>query len=143
MQYFIDTNIFLRVLIKENEKSFNDCFNLLNLIRQKKIKAFTSSLILSEIVWTLLSFYKFSKNRIIKVLKGILNLRGLRFIDDFNSKLALDFYQSHNIKFIDALITSISKINKKAMTIVSYDRDFDKLKIIRKEPKEILKNFTS
>lgn len=41
MRYFIDTNIFLRVL-KEDNKTFKDCFDFLDMIRDGKIKAFTS-----------------------------------------------------------------------------------------------------
>jgi predicted nucleic acid-binding protein len=53
--------------------------------------------------------------------------------------LAIEFYKNYNIKFIDALIASNPKIFKKEITIISYDKDFDKINVLRKEPKEILK----
>ena len=137
MIYFIDTNIFLRVLIKEEK--FEECYQFLDLVRQNKIKAITSSPVMAEIDWVLEGFYKFEKMEVIKGLKSILKLKGLRIIDKMDVSLAIEFYKNYNIKFIDALIASNPKIFKKEITIISYDKDFDKINVLRKEPKEILK----
>lgn len=139
MIYFIDSNIFLRTLIKEDEKSFKECYQFLNLVQENKIKAFTSSLILAEINWVLESFYKFKKSEIIKALKSILNLKGLKIVDKTKPILAVEIFQNFNVKFIDALIASNLQIFKKQAIVISYDKDFDKMKIIRKKPKEIIK----
>ena len=139
MVYFVDTNIFLRTLVKEDEKSFKECYLFLNLIKGNKIKVFTSSLVLAEIDWVLESFYKFGKSEVIKALNSILKLKGLKIIDRTNVQLALEIFQNKNIKFIDALIVSNSQIFQKKVIVVSYDRDFDKIGVKRKEPKEILR----
>lgn len=138
MTYFIDSNIFLRILVKENEKVFKECFLILNLIRQNKIKAFTSTLVLSEIEWVLEGFYKFSKEEIIKGLYSILKLKNLKIIDKFNSGLAIEIYKKFPVKFIDALIASNPQIYQKKVIVISYDKDFDKINVIRKEPKQII-----
>lgn len=138
MIYFIDSNIFLRTLIKEDEKSFKECYQFLNLVQENKIKAFTSSLILAEINWVLESFYKFKKSEIIKALKSILNLKGLKIVDKTKPILAVEIFQNFNVKFIDALIASNLQVFKKQAIVISYDKDFDKMKIIRKQPKEII-----
>lgn len=142
MIYFVDSNIFLRTLIKEDEKSFGSCYRFLELVQKKRIKAFTSSLILVEINWVLRSFYKFKKPNIVEAVKSILNLKGLKITDRLNPALALEIFQSSNVKFVDALIASNSEIFKKEMIVVSYDRDFDKIEIIRKEPSAIIKNIS-
>ena len=139
MIYFIDSNIFLRTLIKEDEKSFKECYQFLNLVQENKIKAFTSSLILAEINWVLESFYKFKKSEIIKALKSILNLKGLKIVNKTKPILAVEIFQNFNVKFIDALIASNLQIFKKQAIVISYDKDFDKMKIICKKPKEIIK----
>ena len=139
MTYFIDSNIFLRVLIKEKNRIFKDCYQFLNLVRLNKIKAITSSLVLVEIDWVLEGFYNFGKMEAIKGLKSILKLRGLRIIDKINISLAIEIYEKCNIKFIDALIASNPQIYQKKILVVSYDKDFDKIGMIRKEPKELIK----
>lgn len=138
--YFVDTNIFLRVLLKDEEKTFRDCLRFLKEIKNGNIKAITSNLVLAEINWTLLKFYKFAKEDVIKSLDSITHLNHLKLIDDFDSISAIKSYKDYQIKFIDALISSIPEIGEGKMKIVSYDRDFDKLGDWRVEPREIIKN---
>lgn len=137
MFYFIDTNIFLRVLVKENEEVFKDCQKFLDLIRQNKIKAFTSTIILSEIDWVLESFYKFPKEKVIEGLSSISKLKNLKITDNFDSNLAIEIYEKSPVKFIDALIASNPAIFNKEVAVVSYDRDFDKIGVKRIEPSKI------
>ena len=137
---FIDANIFLRTLLRDEEKTFKDCLRFLFAVKKGKIRGFTSNLVLAEIAWTLLKFYKFPKEKIIKGLFSILKLKNLKITDEFDSFLALEIYKRFPIKFIDALIASNPKIYQKEVTVVSYDKDFDRIGVIRKEPKEILKN---
>lgn len=138
MQYFIDTNIFIRALHKENERLFLECITLIKSIKENQIEAVTGTVVLTEIVWTLSSFYKINKAKIIEGLQGIMNISGLKIVDDYNQNLALDLFEKHPIKYIDALIASSENIYSKKVTIISYDRDFDKLEILRKEPKEVI-----
>lgn len=137
MKYFIDTNIFLRTLIGDVKDQRLDCIKLLKAVKQNKIEAYTNTVVLTEIVWTLSSYYGFSKRKIIKGVRSILNLRGLKLIDDYNHLQTLKLYESPKVKYIDALIASNYDIQNHQMTIVSYDKDFDKLPVLKKEPNEV------
>jgi len=136
--FFLDSNIFLRPIIKDDLKKVKDCEKLFEEIERGKIKTFTSNLILAEIIWVGASFYKIKKEDLIRVIKGILDFKNLKIIDNFNSRLAVKIYEENPVKFIDALIASNPLIFNKKVKVVSYDKDFDKLKIIRIEPKEIV-----
>lgn len=138
-EYFIDTNIFLRTLLRDEEKTFKDCLRFLQEIKKGEIRAFTSNLILAEVNWTLLRFYNFPKEKVIKALYSVLKLKNLRIIDKFNSNLAMEIYSKFSLKFIDALIVSNPKIFRKEAIIISYDKDFDKIGVKRKEPKDLIK----
>lgn len=140
ISYFIDTNIFLRTLMNDNEKFFNECIGFLDLVKSGKIKAQTSCLVLSEVSWTLSSFYKSGKDKVVESLYSIINLKNLKFNEKFNSNFGVQIYEQNSIKLTDAFIASNPKIQNKEMIVVSYDKDFDKLGIIRKEPGEIVKN---
>ena len=111
--------------------------SFLRKVKNKEIATFASSMVLAETNWTLLRFYKFLKNKVIKGLNSIVNLKSLKIIDEFNLGSAMDLYAGHSVKFIDALITSIPQIAGGDMIAVSYDKDFDKLNVKRKEPKEV------
>lgn len=94
----------------------------------------TSSLVLSEIAWTLLSYYKFSREKVILAIRSILNIKGLKIIDEYQPITAMDIFEKFGIKFIDSFIASIPQIFDKKWVIVSYDKEFDKLDVLRKEP---------
>jgi len=134
MVYFIDTNIFIRVLELENEKMFEECSGVLRLIKNGEVKAFTSNLVLS----VLGSFYNESKEKVIKGLNGIINITNLKIIDKFDPSEALDLYLKHSVKYIDTLICTMPEIKSKKMTVISYDKDFDKLGVKRIEPLALL-----
>jgi predicted nucleic-acid-binding protein len=137
MKYLIDTNIFLRILIPENEKSFLECTSLIKEVKNGSVKAMITNVTLAELAWTLKSYYKIKKDKIVIALKSILDINGLVVIDKLNSTNAVELYEKYNVKFIDCLLASIIEIQNKTWTIISYDKDFDKLNIIRKEPREI------
>ena len=140
--YFIDTNIFLRVLIKEDQKTFQECLEVLKLVRENKISAVTSTLVLAEIGWTLKSFYEIPKYKIAEMIESIINLRGLKIVDDFDPSLALEFFSQYNVKLIDAFIASLKPIAKKKWIVISYDKDFQKLPILTVPPSSVVAKIT-
>lgn len=137
---FIDTNIFLRVLTQDEEKTFKDCTQFLARVREGKIRAITSPIVLAEVLWVLLRFYHFPKVKAIQGLRSILQLKHLEITNDSQLFLAVELYERYPVKFIDALIVSTPLVSAREVIVVSYDKDFDKLGVLRKEPKEIVKN---
>ncbi len=138
MNYFIDTNVFLRTLVKEDEKSFVECYGLLEAVKTNEIKAATAGIVLAEVVWTLSSFYDLSKSEVVESLRSIQNLRGLKLLDEYDHRRALEMYSNHHVKYVDAVIASLPDIQSKERTIVSYDKDFEKLDVLWMEPGEVV-----
>lgn len=137
MIYFLDTNIFLRVLIKEDPESFKSCFTLLEKIKNGRVEATTSSLVLAEIGWTLASYYQFSKTDVVRSIKSIISLRGLSIDDQTDWLHALTVFEKKKIKLIDCLIASRKEIREKKWTLVSYDKDFEKTEVLCVVPNKI------
>ena len=127
VSYFIDTNIFLRVLIEEDPIAHEQCIRLLELVKRNKLKAQTGTIVLAEVMWTLLSHYKLSKQKATDSVLSILNLRGLKIVDNYDHRLAVNLFSKYSVKYIDCLIASDLQIHNKQTTIVSYDNDFKKL----------------
>jgi len=137
-QYFIDSNIFLRVMVRENKKSFRESLDFLQKVESGKIEAVTSNIVLAEVVWVLDSFYEMSKAKIVEALERMKGSRFFKLVDNFDFDLALSLYSRYGTKYVDALIVSNPNIRSKKWAIVSYDKDFDKLGAIRKEPSQIV-----
>ena len=137
MIFFIDTNIFLRVFIKDNTDQATYSRQFLHEIRRGNLKAVTSSLVLAEVGWTLNSLYKFDRLKIAKLLNSIINLSGLTIVDKVDWPIALTHFQTKNIKLIDSLIASVKEIRERKWTIVTYDHDFKKIDVLSLSPEEI------
>jgi len=136
-KYFIDSNIFLRPIVKDDLQKVKESEKFFEKINKGEIEAFTSNLILAELIWTGKKVYGIEKTELIKAVRGILDFRNLKIVDDFNSRLALEIYEKYSLKFIDALIASNPKIYKKEAVVVSYDKDFDKIGVKRMEPRQL------
>lgn len=138
MIYLIDTNIFLRTFIKENPDTFSDCSHFLQLVKRNKIEAVTAGIVLAEIVWTLSFRYKVPRDQIFRSLDSLINLHGLKITDQYDYPAAADLFAVSSAKYMDCLLTTIDEVAKGLWTVVSYDKDFDKLKVKRLEPKDII-----
>lgn len=134
-KYFLDTNIFLRVIVKDDKSQFEECKKLLERIHHGDIASYTSPLVLAEIQWTLKSFYRMEKIDIILALDSILALKHLDIINSVHIPTALALYRQHAVKFVDCLISSHTEIVTGRMVVVSYDKEFDALGIKRVEPR--------
>ncbi len=103
----------------------------------KKHAGYTSSLVLAEINWTLRRYYDFSRDETAEAMSGILNLKNLGILDNFNPDYAVELYKRHGTKFIDCMISSIHWVRTGRVYVVSYDRDFDKFGAKRVEPADL------
>ena len=121
---FLDSNIILRYLLDDPEAASVEV-----LLRSRQ-KLVLLDIVFAEVVWTLISFYKWDKDRVISLTLGLLNLQSI----SANRKLllsSLELYKKSNIKYTDAYIAA-SIIEKKERSIYSFDRDFDKVKRIKR-----------
>jgi predicted nucleic-acid-binding protein len=138
-QLFLDTNIFLRVLTHDDQTKYVDSLQLLQEIKEGlRFHAYTSTVVLAEVQWTLAKFYKKDKSTVIAGLRSLCALAHLTVQDRHILPFALELYERYPIKFIDAIIATDPAIQNRTYTIVSYDKDFDLLKLDRKEPNELI-----
>lgn len=137
LQYLLDTNVFIRALVKEDEAAFEQAKTVLEKCKLGLIRAHTHDLVLAELIWTLQSAYHQPKQVAIDAVEGIINLRGLSVESSFDKHLALELYRQSSVKYIDACLASVSQVQKKQWAIVSFDQDFKKLPVIWLKPKEL------
>ncbi len=135
-RFYLDTNIFVSLLIERDEKQ-DECKRLVEKIKANKIKAVTGNVVLAELIWVLKSFYGIKKIDVVEKIKGILRLRGLRVIDNYQLSKSVEIFEKKPVKYIDAMIASVEPIQEKKWVVVSFDKDFDKIGVLRKEPGEI------
>ena len=136
MKIFLDSNILLRVFLKDVPGQFENCQSLISNIEEGKSLAYTSGIVFLEISYVLKSVYQIPFEEIKTILDAIFNIRGLTIIEKTNTKKALEFYKKYKIKFTDCLIAS--QLPKDTI-LVSFDEELSKIKeIVVKKPQQIL-----
>jgi uncharacterized protein len=134
--HFLDTNILLRYLTRDDERKALSALDLLTRIEQGQEKVITSSLVIFETVFTLQRFYRVQRQQIKELILPIIALRGLQLPDKHVYQRAFDLYISKNISFADAY-NAAYMLTEHISTIYSWDTDFDKIEdIVRLEPEE-------
>ena len=128
---FLDTNIFLRFFLKENELVFRRLEKLFSEIISGNIIGVTNAMIIAEVVWVLSRSYKWNKENICDNIEFILITPNIRFKDKAILVNAVNVYKEKNIGFIDAYNYSYMKANS-IDEIYTFDRDFDELQDVKR-----------
>jgi predicted nucleic acid-binding protein len=131
---FVDTNVFLRYLTKDDLSKYERCREMFKRALEGELTISTSAMVIAELIWTLLSYYKVPKAEVIEKVSVILGTDNL-FVPDKNVLAdALVLYARKNIDFIDAYNAVFMKYQG-LREIYSYDEDFETIEDIeRKEP---------
>ena len=130
---FVDTNIFIRVLAKDDPSKSERCFNLFTKADIGEIELHTSESIISEVVYVLSSkrLYNVARGVIAESLSTILKIKGLKIPHKSIIISALNLYSQNSIDFEDAVLVSYT-LNSKSSEIYSYDKDISKVDGIKR-----------
>jgi predicted nucleic-acid-binding protein len=124
---FADTNLFLRFLTNDVPDQAKAVQQLLLQAAQGEVSLITTSLVIAEIVWTLESFYKETKENIQQLILSFLNTPGLNVDNGDLIVTALRWYVDKNIDFIDAYHAAWMEIHE-ITSIYTFDQNhFDRL----------------
>ncbi len=135
---FLDTNIFLRFFLRDNENQYQNVFRLLAKIEEGTFKPYTSSMVFLELNYVVRNIYKLPIDEILDYIDAIKKMRGMTVIEKTNSDNAISLYKKYKIKLGDCLIAT--QLPKEAV-LLSYDADFKKVKEIKSQtPDEILQD---
>ncbi len=129
---FVDTNIFLRYLIKDNPAKYERCREVFKKAIEGEVFLFSSEMVIAELIWTLLSYYRVPKAEVIEKVSIIISTQNLHTANKAIIADSLVLYSRENIDFIDAYNAVFMKSNSLAK-IYSYDEDFDAVDGIKRE----------
>ena len=78
---FVDTNIFLRYLTRDDLAKFNRCREVFKKAIKGEIFLFTSEMVIAELIWTLLSYYRVAKADVIEKVSIIISSQNLHIVN--------------------------------------------------------------
>ncbi len=129
---FVDTNLFLRYLTKDDPSKYESCRTLFKDAIEGKIALATSGMVIAELIWTLLSYYKVPKAEVIEKISIIVATDKLFIPDKEIISDALLLYGIKNIDYIDAYNVVLMRSHD-LKSIYSYDEDFNAIEGIKRE----------
>lgn len=126
--YFVDTNYFLRLLLKDNNEQFDTVYKLFKDGIEDKAILFTSSVCIFEIYWVLSSFYKKDKSICIEYLEKILELGFIKIENREIFQKALKLFSRTSIEFEDCYNVEFCKnSNFESLVFATFDRKITKI----------------
>ncbi len=127
---YLDANILLRILLKDDEESFERAQQYFMKARQKKIQLVLLSEIILEVQYVLRKVYSISRKETGQILKKIIRTLYIDCPDRHLYDSALDLYIRFNIDLVDIIL--FKKAQAENAKVLSFDSDF---KILEKEDK--------
>lgn len=131
---FLDTNVIVRYLAKDDEAKAAACLQLFRRVEQGTEELTTCEAVITEVVYVLSSrqLYGLSHQEIRARLAPLLVLKGLRLPQKRLYQRALDLYAAHPaLDFEDALCVAHME-DQGVNELYSYDRDFDRIAAVRR-----------
>ncbi len=124
---FVDTNLFLRYLTNDIPEKAVLLETLLKKAESGQIILVINSLVIAEIVWTLQSFYKFSKKKIDETVSSIAASDLFEIAERDILLQTLEDFHTLNIDFIDAYIGNWMKNQNIHQICTLNQKDFHRM----------------
>lgn len=121
---FVDTNYFLRFLLKDNEKQYVQAKKLFLDCAHSKLKLITSTIVFFEIAWVLKSVYKKDRQSLNNTLTKLLSLN-IVFEEGQALQEALIFFRNTSLEFVDCYNLAFA-LKKKVKDFKTFDQKLRK-----------------
>lgn len=131
----IDTNIIIRLAVKDDDKQREACISLLKKAKNKELILYILPVAVLEIVWILEKYYKLPRKTVRDFIEALLNTPEIICDMENVFKQAIAVYEEKNIKFADAVM-GYWGLEKDINVVYTYDKkDFSRIPGIKvKQP---------
>jgi len=129
----LDTNVLIRFLTADEIPKYKTLYAFFQSLEQGQMRVELKLIILFQVIFVLKGFYKVPKKQIVDGMKNILNFRGIHIKEKKVVLRTLKLWLNYNVEIVDCYLVACLEGDTQNL-LYSYDRDFDKFKINRKEP---------
>lgn len=120
----VDTNVFLRSLLNDVPSQTKIANKVITNARKGKLKLITSQIVVFEVIFSLSSFYKFSKDKVIKALEYMINSGYFNLESKSDFINALEIYKKSNLDFTDCFLAARAKLEN--CEVFTFDKKLGK-----------------
>ena len=129
----LDTNVLIRFLTHDKGTKYKRLYTFFESLERGEITVEVKLIVLFQVIFVLLSFYSVPKEQIVAGLTDLLNYKGITIKEKKIVQRTLKLWREKNVEIVDCYL--VACLEKDTQNILySYDRDFNKFKINRKEP---------
>ena len=124
-KYIVDTNIFLRFLLRDNEGFFQKAKKYLTDAKEKKVILILIAQVIFEIDYVLRGVYKLSRQESANYLTKLVKIPYIQVENRTIVAETIEKYKEKNIDLVDLFLLETAKQEK--AEVLSFDKDFSKL----------------
>ena len=129
----LDTNVLVRFLLSDKTPKYKFLFDFFESLEQGKLQVELKLIVLFQVVFVLKSFYEIPKHDIADNMLDLLRLKGLVVKEKKTVQRMLELWRDSNLEIVDCYLVACLDGDKQNI-LYSYNHDFDKFGINRKEP---------
>jgi predicted nucleic acid-binding protein len=129
----LDTNVLIRFLTADKSPKYKTLYSFFESLEHGQMRIELKLIVLFQVIFVLKSFYRVPKKQFIDGMKNILKFRGIHIKEMKIVLRTLELWLNHNIEIVDCYLIACIEGDTQNL-LYSYDHDFDKFKINRKEP---------
>ncbi len=129
----LDTNVLIRFLTSDKSPKYRKLYSFFKSLEQGKKRVELKLIILFQTVFVLKSFYKVPKEHIADGMMDLIEYKGITIKEKAIVRRTLELWRDNNLEIVDCYLIACSEGDTQNL-LYSYDRDFDKFNITRKEP---------
>jgi predicted nucleic-acid-binding protein len=102
----VDTNVLVRLFVRDNEKQATIACSILSNLSQKFV---IHPVVICELVWVLSAAYNYKKTDIVKVISHLIRVENFVILDKETIQASIELYSLTSIDFADAYIGYANK----------------------------------
>jgi len=129
----LDTNVLIRFLTSDKTQKFRGVYTLFESLEQGDLRVELKLIVLFQVVFVLKSFYSVPREDIATGLLDILEYKGIIVKEKRIVRRTLELWHANKLDIVDCYLIAYLEGDRQNI-LYSYDRDFDKFEINRKEP---------
>jgi uncharacterized protein len=123
-EVLLDTNVILRHALADDPVHQQQARRLFEQAREGKLRLLVPSLVIAQVVWTLESFYRASREYITGLLQALLATPGVTAIEPRVASRCIEIYHAYNIEIVDAYLVALAEDSRTLVLATFHKRDF-------------------
>ena len=123
-EVLLDTNVILRHALGDDPSHGRQALRLFAQAGEGTLRLLVPSLVIAQVVWTLESFYRASREYIAGLLEALLETPGVTALEPRVVSRCVEIYQTHNIEIVDAYLVALAEETKTPVLATFNKKDF-------------------